>query len=139
MSFQDPLVPQTGVGTILITLCEPSDDEAGIRWSLTLSHLQYYGKPVQVQSDRSDSRISIDDLFLITLGAVFKLWRLEPSKFGDATKWFDLVGSKLEGSVPGRLQPLVVASRRLLSPKAEMAEEIWDLSSMDTNDAENFS
>ena len=55
------------------------DDGRGVYWSLPLAHVRYYGDPVV--SERSINpnlkRISFDDLWLVTLGSLFALWKTD--------------------------------------------------------------
>jgi hypothetical protein len=67
----DPLTARRGVVTI--GLQNPNvENELGIFWSLPLSHLQYYGKPVLATSsvNTQSSRVTMDQLLLVTLGCV---------------------------------------------------------------------
>jgi hypothetical protein len=51
-------------------------NELGISWSLPLSHLRYYGKPVQATRSisTSSSRISMEELLLVSVGCVTNGW-----------------------------------------------------------------
>jgi hypothetical protein len=51
-------------------------DEFGISWSLPLSHLRYYGKPVQATRSisSSSSRVSMEELLLVSFGCVTSGW-----------------------------------------------------------------
>ena len=73
VAFHDPLVDQRGVGTIGL---QPRSTTAnqGTTWSLTLSHLRYYGDPVTVQSDPDFTRVTIDELHVIALGSILRTW-----------------------------------------------------------------
>ena len=75
---KDHLIAPGGIVTIGLQVAE-RDNGQGVYWSLPLAHVRYYGDPVI--SERSinsqSSRISIDDLWLITLGSLFSLWRIE--------------------------------------------------------------
>ena len=73
--FHDELVEKGGVVTLGLQSATPGDD-LGVRWSLSLSHLRYYGDPVTVStsSGANGSRISMEDLHMIALGAVFGAW-----------------------------------------------------------------
>ena len=77
---KDPLIAPGGMVTIGLQVPE-RDDGRGVYWSLPLAHVRYYGDPVMSErSINSDSsRISIDDLWLVTLGSIFALWRVKIS------------------------------------------------------------
>lgn len=71
----DPLIARGGVVTI--GLQNPNiDDEFGILWSLPLSHLQYYGKPVMATGsiNTQSSRVTMDQLLLVGFGCVTNKW-----------------------------------------------------------------
>jgi len=71
----DPLIVRGGVVTI--GLQNPNvTDELGISWSLPLSYLQYYGKPVMATGsiNTQSSRITMDQLLLVTFGCVTNDW-----------------------------------------------------------------
>jgi hypothetical protein len=71
--FADPLVRTGGALTIGLHFAS-ENQEAGMQWSLTLSHLLYYGDPVQVQTYSDSQRVTIDELLLVALGGVFAAW-----------------------------------------------------------------
>ena len=75
VKFRDPLVDDGGVLTLGLQSASP-DNEAGVQWSLSLSHLRYYGDPVKVSTsaDLDSLRISMDDLRIVALGAVLGSW-----------------------------------------------------------------
>ena len=73
--FQDTLVPATGVAAIGLQ----SLKNRASQWSLTPSRLQYYGRPVQVESTRDSSRVTMDQLHIISLGGVLRQWKLTRS------------------------------------------------------------
>ena len=73
--FNDALVKEGGIITLGLQSATPGDD-IGVRWSLSLSHLRYYGAPVTVStsSGANASRISMEELQMIALGSVFGAW-----------------------------------------------------------------
>ncbi|KAL8793911.1 MAG: hypothetical protein Q9195_003530 [Heterodermia aff. obscurata] len=75
VKFNDELVDKGGVVTLGLQSASPEDD-VGVRWSLSLSHLRYYGDPVTVTtaSGANSSRITMEELHMIALGAVFGAW-----------------------------------------------------------------
>lgn len=82
--FRDDLIPTLGVGTIGVQ----SSDTKSPQWSLALSHIQYYGGPVNVESTKDSSRVNIDQLYIVVLGSLFYSWRLKVSELKAATRWF---------------------------------------------------
>ncbi|KAF3910689.1 hypothetical protein ABW21_db0207196 [Orbilia brochopaga] len=68
---RDPLVSQAGILTIRFQHM-PSTEEEGIKWSLPLAHMKYYGEPVLASRHLSmdGSRLSIEEFFQAVLGAV---------------------------------------------------------------------
>ncbi len=89
---KDPLIAPGGIVTIGLQGAEPGDGR-GVYWSLPLAHVRYYGEPVIAdRSINSDSsRIPIDDLWLITLGSLFALWRIEGSQSKEAAELITLM------------------------------------------------
>ncbi len=86
VTFNDPLVDQNGVGTIAL---HPRSATAnhGTAWSLTLSHLRYYGDPVIVQSHADTSRVTIHELHIIALGSIFSTWEIGPRETLPVLQW----------------------------------------------------
>ena len=75
VKFNDQLVDNGGVVTLGLQSASPGDDH-GVQWSLSLSHLRYYGNPVVVSTSigSNGSRISMPDLHMIALGSLFERW-----------------------------------------------------------------
>ncbi|KAI9158181.1 hypothetical protein HJFPF1_06172 [Paramyrothecium foliicola] len=81
--YGDPLVPASGVLTVGLQIVTRQHDrkgslvmdneevEPGVFWSLSLSHLKFYGPPVQVSSRLGveSTRVSFDQFMLIALGS----------------------------------------------------------------------
>jgi len=88
--FQDPLVSLGGILTVGLQNMEQHDQ--GIYWSLPLAHLRYYGHPVKSTRKISQdvSRVSIDQLLEVTLGAVLSAWKEQPSELDilNQAQWF---------------------------------------------------
>lgn len=87
ITFDDTLVNQRGVGTIAL---QPRSATAsqGAAWSLTLSHLRYYGDPVTVRSHADHSRVTIDELHIIALGTLLSTWGIGQRYVLAALQWF---------------------------------------------------
>ena len=83
----DPLVVPSGVVTLGLQGAEP-ENSRGVYWSLPLANVRYYGDPIitegSVNSDQS--RITIDDVWLVTLGSLFALWGQDGANTKDAAE-----------------------------------------------------
>ena len=73
VKFSDTLFPPTGVITVGLESIDPTFDQ-GIKWSLTLSHLRYYSDPVIVEVQEDNSRVSMEQLRIVGLGAFLGAW-----------------------------------------------------------------
>ena len=87
VTFHDPLVDPRGVGTIAL-LPRSATANQGTAWSLTLSHLRYYGDPVTVQSQADFSRVTVDQLHIIALGSILSTWRIGQRDTLPVLQWF---------------------------------------------------
>lgn len=108
VSFSDDLLPALGVLSLGFEYSARSRDlrngeaqDSGLgmatRWSLALSHLRYYGSPVQVRSDENQGeRATIDDLWLVILGAILGQWRVSISNLEVSVQWFQKIGDLLQ-------------------------------------------
>ena len=85
VKFKDPLVPRTGIGTVGM---QSTASTTGTQWSLTLSHLRYYGGPVPVRSNTEFTRVTIHQLHLVTLGSMFRVWNIRQADLISAAQWF---------------------------------------------------
>ncbi|KAL4723594.1 hypothetical protein ACLX1H_009232 [Fusarium chlamydosporum] len=75
LQFSDPLV-QSG-GFLTIGLARPHDGEArGVFWSLSLAHLNFYGRPVsrRARFDSDSRKISFDQFTQAVYGALLGHW-----------------------------------------------------------------
>ena len=86
ISFKDKLFPCAGVLSLGLEFNGTSDNST--RWSLALSHLRHYGDPISVQSREDQSRVRIEGLWLVALGAIFRQWELLYADFDLAVDWF---------------------------------------------------
>ncbi|KAL7913895.1 hypothetical protein GGI35DRAFT_438893 [Trichoderma velutinum] len=84
--FNDTLFPNAGILSVGLEYKGPSDNVT--KWSLALSHLRYYGDPVLVRSNDKQTRVDIHQLWLVTLGVIFRQWEVSYSNFDDAVAWF---------------------------------------------------
>ena len=87
VTFNDPLVNQQGVGTIALQP-RPATTNHGTAWSLTLSHLRYYGDPVTVRSHADSSRVTIHELHIIALGGILGTWGIGQREILPVLQWF---------------------------------------------------
>ena len=98
VTFHDPLVDQRGVGTIALQPRSATANQ-GTVWSLTLSHLCYYGDPVTVRSDPDFSRVTIHELHIITLGCILSTWDIGHREIVPVLQWFVSVWEFLRSGV----------------------------------------
>ena len=87
VEFNDPLVDQRGVGAITLQPRSATANQ-GTAWSLTLSHLRYYGDPVTVRSHADFSRVTIEELHIIALGSILRTWGLGQRDVLSVLQWF---------------------------------------------------
>ncbi|EEY23127.1 conserved hypothetical protein [Verticillium alfalfae VaMs.102] len=107
VSFQDGLFPSSGVLSLGLEYNgTPSDNY--LRWSLALSHLRYYGAPVAVRSDEEmQNRITMPQLWLVTIGVIFREWNVLYGQFEVSLLWFQELGRTLSRGLAqlSRLRP----------------------------------
>ncbi|KAF5983481.1 hypothetical protein FCOIX_3212 [Fusarium coicis] len=125
ISFHDPLVKDGGI--ITLGLQQKGENTSGISWSISFSHLRYYGDPVTIEksSDEDSDRITIRELQLIAFGGVLGSWR-NPAMvdINEAAECFDALGDALQfdnstsetsyHAPLGWLAPLIAAARFFL-------------------------
>jgi hypothetical protein len=90
IDFKDEVIKNCA--QLTIGLWNPDGDkDEGVYWSLSLSHLRFYGDPVKVTSftTRDASRLSIEELHLLAMGAFLADWgSLCVSDFTQAAHFF---------------------------------------------------
>ncbi|KAF4495955.1 hypothetical protein FAGAP_7889, partial [Fusarium agapanthi] len=125
ISFHDPLVKEGGI--ITLGLEQKGENTSGISWSISLSHLRFYGDPVTIKksSDEDSDRITIQELQLIAFGGVLGSWA-NPAMvdINEAAECFDALGAALQfdnstretsyDAPLGWLAPLIAAARFFL-------------------------
>ncbi|PTB48833.1 hypothetical protein M431DRAFT_500766 [Trichoderma harzianum CBS 226.95] len=84
--FNDTLFPNAGILSVGLEYKGPSDNVT--KWSLALSHLRYYGDPVLVRSNDNEKRLHVHQLWLVTLGVIFRQWEVSYANFDEAIAWF---------------------------------------------------
>lgn len=128
----DPLVP--GILTVGLSRSCPSGD-AGIRWSLPLAHLQYYGNPVQrTKLVRSEgSRLTLPQFCQVLLGCVIGGWGVDLRQFEVALKWIVELDKRVKEAITGPFQttPLIDVHKSWLSVLSEAAQEYLHADDLD--------
>ena len=120
MKFEDPLFPEQAVVTVGL---QSSDEKhySGIQWSLTLSHLRYYGDPVAVETDGNDSRVNIKQLHMVILGSLLSLWSVPAEEVREVALWFQTLWNTLEVAVPKKV---IASALPWLLTMVEIADEV---------------
>ncbi|KAE9369920.1 hypothetical protein N431DRAFT_414266 [Stipitochalara longipes BDJ] len=99
VKFHDLLIPKQAILTLGLGAMRADCDD-GVRWSLALSHLRYYGDPVKVSSNEDVSRVTIRQFQAVVLGAVFGAWDLAKGDMVDAARWIKALWDYLQSSIP---------------------------------------
>ncbi|KAL1858105.1 hypothetical protein Daus18300_010106 [Diaporthe australafricana] len=110
----DPLINPGGILTVGL---RPSDDfNYGVRWSLPLAKLRYYGAPTTITRTigADPSRVSVTELMLAALGAFSREWPERKDKYDHICNFYQLLASRLEAS-----SDPVVAGYKALAKAAE--------------------
>ncbi|KAL5083334.1 hypothetical protein Trisim1_001785 [Trichoderma cf. simile WF8] len=125
--FHDRLVKVGGVITLGLEAKEKNG--SGVSWSVSLSHLRFYGDPVLIEksSEEDSDRVTVQELGYIILGCVLASWT-QPAliKIEEAAGCFAALGDAIEhyGSPPdekgyntsmGWITPLIDTARSFLS------------------------
>jgi hypothetical protein len=111
VSFKDKLFPTGGVVTVGLR-SQSTEESIGMQWSLALSHLRYYGDPVVIESAEDNSRVTMDQLRLVALGALFACWGIQQKDLLKAAQWLESLGQLVKRrSLLSPGSPTVIASR----------------------------
>lgn len=108
----DPLIAQGGILTI--GLKASPDNTEGVRWSLPLSRLRYYGAPVWTTHslESRNSRVLFKELALVALGSLSRTWPDEIGAddegnfvnicnyYASLWKWFSGIQEESKGLAP---------------------------------------
>lgn len=86
VQFRDVLFPPGGQCTVRQAQVG-TEFSGGIRWSLALSHLRYYGDPVVVQNNSDFSRVTFRELMLAVLGYLFREWQVSDRDQSIVAQW----------------------------------------------------
>ena len=91
----DPLVCRGGIMTLGLQASAAKDQsDTGVRWSLPLSHLRYYGKPVVSEGYimENSGRVRFSELLWFTVGNLTRDWAIETSDFTELAEFFIVLG-----------------------------------------------
>lgn len=143
--FKDSLVNPGGIITVGLSA---SEDDAGAKWSLLLSHLRYYGDPVTVSmpAEVDSSRITMEQLLLVALGSVIGSWGMCGTTVEDGAELFialnDCLGDQDNNvSVSNLLwlSPLLIAAKGFLdSPQGTRRDEASHLIAYGRRNGQSF-
>jgi len=125
--FDDDLVPKGGLMTIP-TKHTSTEDGQGVRWSLSLAHLRFYGEPVKISrsSGAELSRITFDQLALVLLGAIAKGWGFDEVE--DVTRvaqFFTKLWNYLERYLKYRIGRALIEYDRRTQEKYDQENTAW--------------
>ena len=120
VKFEDPLFSEQAVVTVGLQSSDVEHD-TGIQWSLTLSHLRYYGDPVAVETDGNDSRVDIRQLHMVMFGSLLGLWSVPAEEVREVAVWFQVLWNTLEVAVS---KEVIASTLPWLRTMVEIADEI---------------
>ncbi|KAK8053321.1 hypothetical protein PG996_012622, partial [Apiospora saccharicola] len=111
--FSGQYMNPSGVLTVGTTndACSSTGKE-GIYWSVALSHYRYYGRPTRATSEFND-RLTMHELYVVTLGGLLKLWGESRNNYKQASKWVVALWN--------------YAAARFLGAEGQEREELSDL------------
>jgi len=120
VKFEDPLLPIQGAVTIGLQSKEEAPDN-GVQWSLTLSHLRFYGEPVTVETQGNDPRVDMKQFQMIAFGSLLGAWSVSAEGVRDAAVWFQSLWNKLE---LGTSKDVIVSRLPWLRAIVDIADEL---------------
>jgi hypothetical protein len=142
VKFTDELVPQSGLLTIGLR-SRPDIDE-GIRWSLPLAKLRYYGDPV-VSTKRLDSRSSrepFENIMFVALGCLSKVWPDDDhERYHSLCTYYSLLWGAFEhhnAATSAWMSEIAEASRKFLDSSREERRSFKKLLDFGRRRCENF-
>ena len=105
VKFRDALVAAGGVLTLGLQSATPNND-VGVHWSLSLSHLRFYGDPMKISTSAgvNDLRNTIEDLHIIALGGVLGSWGDEPGDLNAGVQWLIALRDCYNTGAPSEMQ-----------------------------------
>ncbi|KAI1637271.1 hypothetical protein F4809DRAFT_605327 [Biscogniauxia mediterranea] len=121
VDFGDELFfPSSGVLSLGL---EYKGEEASqlTKWSLSLSHLKYYGDPVKVRSNVDTSRILFDEVWLVVLGSHLQRWGITAFNIESSVAWFKELGEALGSEAKALCEKLPWLSRLI-----QAASSVYD-------------
>ncbi|KAJ6278945.1 hypothetical protein J3E71DRAFT_223776 [Bipolaris maydis] len=82
IKMEDPCVTKGGILSLGVSRRPiSSNEEGGVRWSLSLSHLRHYGRPVDVTRGlEADARLTWSQFKLVVFAALLERWRLQGTR-----------------------------------------------------------
>ena len=88
----DPLIRVGGVVTLGLTDTSYGE-HSGVRWSLSLSHLRYYGGPVPTERflNSDSTRLTVPQFLQFALGCCFGIWGIPTPEFERAARLVILI------------------------------------------------
>ncbi|KAH6989800.1 hypothetical protein BKA56DRAFT_728191 [Ilyonectria sp. MPI-CAGE-AT-0026] len=114
----DHLVVKTGILTIDFEMAD--DDSGGISWSVPLSYLRYYGRPIIVKQKLSleTSRVPVDQFRFVVLGCIFSTWLDFNSSADHAISWACMLLDVLRSPEPTNNKEQLALMRQIASPSS---------------------
>ncbi|KAH0844695.1 hypothetical protein AYO21_01983 [Fonsecaea monophora] len=112
---KDELFPR-GTTVYLNLQGNPNTNKRGIYWSLSLSHMRFYGAPIWSESSYAtdSSRISFTQLLHAVLGSTSSQWTIKSPSPLDASRIILAMFKSFEGNAPAWLRMLEVAAADML-------------------------
>lgn len=100
----DELIPPGGVLTIGLKGINPGTTHDGVHWSLSLTHLRYYGAPVLSSKSISSAshRLSVDQFVMVALGCIIGSWGVSTQRLSDGLKLILSIGKIVETGIDGQ-------------------------------------
>lgn len=88
VNLVDPLISRGGILTVGLEMVPNSD--GGVRWSLPLAKLRYYGEPVMTSKtmDRRSDRVSFNQLTHVVLGCLLHIWNVKDEEYEVVCAYF---------------------------------------------------
>ena len=99
----DPLVPENGILTIgMQQPLSSSTQSNGLRWSLPLAHLRFYGDPVTRTAviRKEGFRLHLAEFQMAVLGSLLGGWRVPDRQLERAIKWVARISKTVISVIP---------------------------------------
>jgi len=96
--FEDALIPAGAKFTVGFDLSPGQIENRGVYWSLSLQHLQSYGRPVQTEGrlNRDMSKVTFQDFCQAILGCVLGSWGIQGFELEPVCRVFILLQKVIE-------------------------------------------